>query len=608
MGAVEDTFTKQEIQAGYVTSGRDVLARQQQIVQQALSASHGPAGTAPRRKVGGGGPSSTGKGSSNPVFPAPEFDEPAKATTLMPAPTGMSRAASAGTGFPTVAAAAQHAAAKPITRAASTGASGNANVPTSARKDFLASATGGVAAAATFDGTVGHAPQGATAASVVAGVHSVSGGMGSAPSPHTTLTPLTPLKRATKPPASSKPAVSDTSSLSMPAIGSNGNFPKPPKTMAPRPTTTTKNQSGAARGPRVSSAPGTPPSPGLSSTSDHSSNYDSNTNLVARATLSQPHRDQKPSSLSSLGGEVIAPPDRSHKPAAVGPIGSYSPARGGLGSVAPVDLSSYNGGDILSGQPTGLSGLGGEVFNGPLTSSGPKAAIGSRTDKCGASQLGYTSEVLSTGGVGGQPIGPAGSLWANSAGAANRHGVGGSSIGSSRMVLSGGVIGNSFGAAPGPRNSGSSALASILGINLPTGSGSLHETTNLWPQSNLQQPQPPVPVSSLHGLSIPSQGVIGRSNGSSGLIGGVPIAGNPIGIDGAGILTHHGAIGGGSNKSDIALLQSLLPEVHITGGNGVPPNGWNAPGGQQPLGVGAVGRNMSQQAQTQGTTGNLNIW
>jgi hypothetical protein len=32
MGAEEDTFTKQEIQAGYVTSGRDVLARQQQIL------------------------------------------------------------------------------------------------------------------------------------------------------------------------------------------------------------------------------------------------------------------------------------------------------------------------------------------------------------------------------------------------------------------------------------------------------------------------------------------------------------------------------------------------------------------------------------------------
>jgi CCR4-NOT transcription complex subunit 4 len=88
MGAVEDTFTKQEIQAGYVTSGRDVLARQQQIVQQALSASsQGTSGTAPRRRVGGGGPSGTGKASSNPAFPAPEYDEPTKpAPTLVPPP------------------------------------------------------------------------------------------------------------------------------------------------------------------------------------------------------------------------------------------------------------------------------------------------------------------------------------------------------------------------------------------------------------------------------------------------------------------------------------------------------------------------------------------
>src|SRR5210317_1520238 len=75
MGDAEDTFTKQEIQAGYVTSGRDVLARQQEIVQQALSSS---GGASSRRKIGGGGPSGTGKAASNPVFPPPSFDEPVK--------------------------------------------------------------------------------------------------------------------------------------------------------------------------------------------------------------------------------------------------------------------------------------------------------------------------------------------------------------------------------------------------------------------------------------------------------------------------------------------------------------------------------------------------
>jgi hypothetical protein len=50
MGNVEDTFMKQEIQAGYVNSDRDVLARQQQIVAQALSASSLAAGGVPPRQ------------------------------------------------------------------------------------------------------------------------------------------------------------------------------------------------------------------------------------------------------------------------------------------------------------------------------------------------------------------------------------------------------------------------------------------------------------------------------------------------------------------------------------------------------------------------------
>ena len=108
---------------------------------------------------------------------------------------------------------------------------------------------------------------------------------------------------------------------------------------------------------------------------------------------------------------------------------------------------------------------------------------------------------------------------------------------------------------------------------------------------------------------MPSQGIIGRSNGSSGLIGGNPIGGNPIGI-GSAVVNQQGAIGSGSNKNDIALLQSLLPEVHITSGNAAPPNGWNSTGGQrqQPVGVGAVGRGVPQRAQPQGAGGNLNIW
>ena len=76
MGDLEDTFTKQEIQAGYVTSGRDVLARQQQ--QMAAQQLNGSSGPTARRRIGGGGPSGSGRVSLNPIFPAPCYDEPAK--------------------------------------------------------------------------------------------------------------------------------------------------------------------------------------------------------------------------------------------------------------------------------------------------------------------------------------------------------------------------------------------------------------------------------------------------------------------------------------------------------------------------------------------------
>ena len=76
MGDTEDTFTKQEIQAGYVTSGRDVLARQQQIMVHIQSASENLG----RKIVGCGGPSGTGKASTNPILPPPTFSEPTRAS------------------------------------------------------------------------------------------------------------------------------------------------------------------------------------------------------------------------------------------------------------------------------------------------------------------------------------------------------------------------------------------------------------------------------------------------------------------------------------------------------------------------------------------------
>jgi len=69
MGEGADSFSKQEIQAGYVTSGRDIL--------QKMAQEYGA--NPPRKKVGGGGPSGTGKAATANVvvvFPQPKYDDP----------------------------------------------------------------------------------------------------------------------------------------------------------------------------------------------------------------------------------------------------------------------------------------------------------------------------------------------------------------------------------------------------------------------------------------------------------------------------------------------------------------------------------------------------
>jgi hypothetical protein len=218
---------------------------------------------------------------------------------------------------------------------------------------------------------------------------------------------------------------------------------------------------------------------------------------------------------------------------------------------------------------------------------------------------------LSTGPMLGGGNGGAG-LWGD-----------GSSHGGSDLAMgppggNGGIIGSHI------SNNGdsSSALASILGINLPTGSGSLHESSNLWPS---QAPPGPSTLSALNGSSMPSRGAIGPSKSGSSLIGGVPIGG------GGGAPLN----GPGGGKSDIALLQSLLPGVHITtgqesfgfgGGSGSGGSWDSAPGrsnqnhqtfhgmgGNTPIGgswnggmaappgsVGPIGQNNAQQDRRQG--------
>ena len=541
MGDIEDTFTKQEIQAGYVTSGRDVLARQQQIVQQALSAS-AAGGVAPRKRVGGGGPSGTGRAASNPVFPVPTFDEPARTTpTLVPPPpaaASVGRAITTGTGFPTIsaanAAAAAPSATSSIGRSSSTGiipnpshtAVSNILVPPGGSKSTVAAAGAASSSAKPVaKGTINGGgpgingtlpPPGATAASVVAGVHSINGS-NEPPAPHTTLTPLTPLKRS-----STKGGTKSSSS----SIASSGG-----DSIGDTKLTSLRTGGKAKSSTSSNRAPGSP-----SSTSGKS------------ASVADPN--------ALIGGAVIA------APAVPTPVGS--------GSLNGLPLG---GNTVGGGAGPGLGALGGDVFTGTLNSKpiGGGAPIGGGNAKDKWNSNG-------AGGLGGDPVYPAGNsggLWSNGSSAGGQQGLGAPGGGGGSQI-GGGVIGGGNGFA-GSGN-GSSALASMLGINLPTGSGSLSENSTLWnPPASSQRG--PAPIASLNGSSVPIGP--GPSTAPNGLIGGVAIGGGgpPAPPGNVGV----GAIGGGNgNKSDMALLQSLLPGVHITSGNNQGNNGFGSIGGTPP--------------------------
>ncbi|CAJ1905666.1 unnamed protein product [Cylindrotheca closterium] len=531
MGDAEDTFTKQEIQAGYVTSGRDVLARQQEIVQQALSSATG--GALSRRKVGGGGPSGTGKAGTNPVFPPPSFDEPIKpaVSTQVPSPQlAPGRSLSSGAAFPTIAAAnAQVNASGPIPagpgkviRSSSSGSVGSTGSmsggpipkgsiggggPALKSKGSIVAAPPVPPRRASTGISAPPVPNAVSAASVVAGVHSVSTSL-EPPAPHTTLTPLTPLKRST---GSSSKASETTKLTSLRAAGTR------------KPAT--------ARAVSASAAiPMAPP-----------------------AGVPVSNRSRPEVGIGGIGGTVIAAPIPVGNPISRGPTPPVNNTTGRLSEL---------GGDALGG-------LGGEVFNGPLKSA-PIGAPG---------QAGM--DKWNSVGLGGDPVVPSNS--GGFFGGAHQSMPGSSNYGQIGGVAIGG----------GNHSNGSSALASMLGISLPTGSGSLHESTSQWmgPTPGSQQ----APISALNGSSAAvGGGVIGgpgisHGNGN-GSIGGVTIGGpSPM--------PPGGPIGGNGNKSDIALLQSLLPGVHITTSGG-------SYATQQDNAFGSVGRNPNA-SQGQYWEGNL---
>ena len=508
MGAAEDTFTKQEIQAGYVTSGRDVLARQQQIVAEQLRQT-GSSGGPPRKRIGGGGPSGTDRASSNPVFPPPEFDEPTKpAPTLVPPPPSAiaSRTVSVPTGTAVMPPPRQHARSSSFGTTASVGS----------KSPTLSSI---VAAPKTPAVPV------VSAASVVAGVRPVA--KPAEPPAHTTLTPLTPLKRN----KSTSKSVGELDKLRGATTGTNSSA-----------AAASNNSIGAGTKKKNGIMPQTMPPP----------------------VIPPPTTSNEPVSVTgpgSIGGDIIGPPNM-RKTSSIGSLGGE-----------PVGPGALGGRPLEAPMPGSL--LGGEVFHGPLEKKPITTAIGSGKDK-------WTSS------------GPSSDMWNSSAPAGP---IGGQQLGG------------------GPNSS--SALASLLGINLPTGSGSLRET-NLW-EENPAPIAAPSPLASLNGTSMPVNAGEPLMHGSS-LIGGVPIGGAPSANNNSRMNAAPGAIGGaalgGGGKSDIALLQSLLPGVHITSGNDAyggfgwnsGPGGlngdaishWNAGGGAggtatATASVGTIGRNSQQQ-------------
>ena len=266
-----------------------------------------------------------------------------------------------------------------------------------------------------------------------------------------------------------------------------------------------------------------------------------------------------------------------------------------------VDFSEQGSG-ALGGQPIGgtdsiatSSSLGGDVFTGQLPMRSD-SAIGTN-DKWnsagpgdrGSGLFGHTSSTSISGGdIWGSEVG-GGGMAVGTSRAPGIIGGSNSSLGSIGPGDSGLVPGSSFNS-----NSGSSALASMLGINLPTGSGSLRETSSLWNGPASSQ----TPVSSLHGGS--GAGVIGSVNRAPG--GGIAIGGSG-GMPSGGLRSSASMPSGSGDNSDIALLQSLLPGVHITSGNAKQPaardssasSGWNPMVGTpigQPVGNSSGGFGM----------------
>lgn len=565
MGDAEDMFTKQEIQAGYVTSGRDVLAKQQQLAAAASAGS--------RRKIGGGGPSGTGKVASNPVFPPPTYEESSKSqSSLVPPPPSTSSTAqfppvsssvqrlpstSAISGFSSVAAAGK------MTRASSLP---NPTAPNSALQSSSAASVSSHGSSksdasltpaemlsrqqeqlrkmhpqniststSTNSGSNSSTIQ-ATAASVVAGVHSTNRATAPPPAPHTTLTALTPLKRSA---SSSEKNKQTLLSSNDPVLDSNL---------------------------KLSS---------LKNNSISNNITNSPTNNGMPSTLSS--IENGPIGASAIGGTIIGGNMMNANSGIIGSIGPRSSSfsiggiseNGGTSIIGKAPIKPSNNDNIVGGQTIGGFGshgsnavLGSDLFSPSLLSGGGDHnqwgfGVNSNNNNSGSHRLFGVNDNF--GAIGGQGI------WGNESSEktisstgfpSNDNHLGNISNNGLHSTASNGNE-NSF------NMSGSSALASMLGIQLPTGVGTLRDS--LWASSTpVRSPQ------TIMKSNAPAPNPIG--SGMKKANDGVIIGGGQFPVEGMQNPTFgnsNNAAGG--NTSDIKLLQSLLPGVHITSGNAYQP-------------------------------------
>jgi hypothetical protein len=267
----------------------------------------------------------------------------------------------------------------------------------------------------------------------------------------------------------------------------------------------------------------------------------------------------------------------------------------------------FGGSGILGGAPITSAGM---IGGGSLAPSDNSFGLFSKESSSGVGDM-WGSAIGSQSNI----FGGSGSLWGDDSDFNRPAPIGSSSSRNNSIIdSSGGDVGGMslFGTNQNSySNGGSSALASILGIELPTGSGSLRDNTSAFSGGNTVLAPIGAGGSSVGGLH-------GGGNGHIGAIGAnkpQPIGSNVF--QGGGKPLSGYSNGGGNH--DMALLQSLLPGVNITSGNAYRPAAPQQQQFQQSTGVGelnndqwsnnnSVGMGQQHDTQQQQRKSGGNIW